>query len=351
MALRFFSRAWMASAALVIALGIARTASAEDAISEEAKLYFRNGVELIQGSPPNYQDAYYQFKLAYEKSKSWKVLGNLGLCSFKLERDGEALDAYTEYLKSGGNDIDPEERKQLERDVLIITGNSAAVNLASSQPDIEVIDARAGTSVPPQTYKFQGGALALRLRAGTHTLTATSADGKQERWEVVLSPGRTIEHRFDFGASATPAAAAPAAAAQPGQPAPAPADQGSEGGGSGLRTVGFVALGVGGAALVGGLVTGLMAKGKESDATDQCNADKVCPTAAEKDFDSASSLAGVSTVLYIGGGVLAAAGIGMVVFGGGGGKESAPAAARAPRLELSPYVGANGAGVFARGAF
>ena len=32
------------------------------------------------------------------------MLGNLGLCSFKLERDGEALDAYNEYLKSGGAD-------------------------------------------------------------------------------------------------------------------------------------------------------------------------------------------------------------------------------------------------------
>jgi hypothetical protein len=334
---------------IVLLLGVARPAAAEEAISEEAKLYFRNGVELIQSSPPNYQDAYYQFKLAYEKSKSWKVLGNLGLCSFKLERDGEALDAYNQYLKSGGNDIDPEERKQLERDVLLITGNSAAVSLTSSVADVEVIDARAGTSVPPQTYKFQGTGLALRLRAGTHTLTATTPDGKQERWEVNLSPGKTVEHAFSFGATATPVAAAPVAAAPAGEPTPDPVDKG-ESGGSGLRTVGFVTAGVGAAALVGGVVTGLMAKGKESDATDQCTADKVCPTSAEADFDSASSMATVSTVLYIGGGVLAAAGVGMIVFGGGG-KESAPAAARGPRLELSPYVGATGAGVFARGSF
>jgi hypothetical protein len=337
----------MVSAALATVLATARPASAEETISEEAKLYFRNGVELIQGSPPNYQDAYYQFKLAYEKSKSWKVLGNLGLCSFKLERDGEALDAYNEYLKSGGTEIDPEERKQLERDVLVITGNSASVNLASAAPDVEVIDARAGSSVPPQTYKFQGGTLALRLRGGTHTLTATNAEGKQERWEVVLSPGRTVEHRFDFGASAAVAAVPPPAA---GEPAPAPADQGKEGGGA-LKTVGFVALGVGGAALIGGVITGFMAKGKEDDATSQCSSDNVCPTKAEADFDSASSLAGVSTALYIGGGVLAAAGVGMVLFGGGGGKEAAPAAARAPRLEVSPYVGVNGGGLFARGAF
>jgi hypothetical protein len=339
----------MMSAVLALTLGVASPAAAEDAISEEAKLYFRNGVELIQSSPPNYQDAYYQFKLAYDKSKSWKVLGNLGLCAFKLERDGEALDAYNEYLKSGGAEIDPEERKQLERDVLLITGNSAAVSLVSSVSDVEVIDARAGTAVPPQTYKFQGTGLALRLRAGTHTLTATTPDGKQEKWEVNLSPGKTVEHNFSFGQAATAAAAAPVAGA-PAEPTPDPVDQG-ESGGSGLRTVGFITAGVGAAALIGGVVTGIMAKGKESDATDQCSADKVCPTAAEADFDSASSLATTSTVLYIGGGVLAAAGVGMIVFGGGGGKESAPAAARAPRLELSPYVGATGAGVFARGSF
>src|SRR5262245_44842900 len=224
MAFRSFSRVLLPSAVFAVAFGMARPAGAQE-VSEEAKQYFRNGVELIQGSPPNYQDAYYQFKLAYDKSKSWKVLGNLGLCSFKLERDGEALDAYNEYLKSGGNEIDPEERKQLERDVLVITGNSAAVNHASSVPDAEIVDARAGTSVPPQSYKFQGGTLALRLRAGTHTLTASTPDGKTERWEVVLSPGKTVEHRFTFGAGTAAAAAAPAAAAGTGEPPPDSVDK------------------------------------------------------------------------------------------------------------------------------
>ena len=336
----------MVPAAFAAVLGTADLASAQEAISEEAKLYFRNGVELIQGNPPNYQDAYYQFKLAYEKSKSWKVLGNLGLCSFKLERDGEALDAYNEYLKSGGNEIDPEERKALERDVLVITGNSAAVNLVSTVPDVEVVDVRAGTSVPPQTYKFQGTSLALRLRAGSHSLVATTPDGKQERWEVQLSPGKTVEHQFAFGAG--PAVAPVPVAPVPAEPAPQPVDEGTSGGGSGLRTVGFVALGVGGAALIGGVVTGLMAKGKEDDALGQCDG-KVCATAAEEDFDSASSLAGISTALYIGGGVLAAAGVGLVVFGGG--KESPPASARAPRLELTPYAGPSGGGLFASGSF
>ena len=327
---------------------VSGSARAEEKISEEAKLYFRNGVELIQANPPNYQDAYYQFKLAYEKSHSWKVLGNLGLCALKLERDGEALDAYTEYLKSGGKEVDAEERKALERDTLLISGNTAVVNLTSAAADADLVDARAGSSVPPQAYKFSGGTLALRLRAGSHTLTATTSDGKQEKWEVAVSPGRTLEHRFDFAAAA-PAAAPPPAPVQPA-PALAPPPPEEPKSGSTLRTVGFVTAGVGAAALIGGVITGVLARSAESDATGACNADKVCPTSAESDFDSASSLATVTNVLLVSGGVLASAGVGMILFGGGG-KERPAGALDAPHVRLSPLLAADRAGVFATGAF
>ncbi len=347
-------RGWLTFLVLGLLLFTASPARAEEKISEEAKGYFKNGVELIQQTPPNYQDAYYQFKLAYEKSHSWKVLGNLGLCAFKLERDGEALQAYSDYLKGGGKNIDPEERKAMERDSLLITGNTSVLNLSSDVNDATLLDARAGSSVPPQTYKFTGGMLGIRLRGGTHTLTASTPDGKQQKWDVTITPGQTLEHRFEFAAAPAPAvvAAAPAAVAPAPAPAPAPppaADQGSpKRGGSSLRTVGFITAGVGGAAIIGGIVTGVMAKSASSRATDQCQ-DKVCPTKAESDFDSASSLATVTNVLFISGGVLAATGVTLVIVGGKGGGDSK--AASAPRLELAPAVAANSAGFFARGAF
>jgi hypothetical protein len=328
-------------------------ARAEEKISDEAKLYFRNGVELIQANPPNYQDAYYQFKLAYEKSGSWKVLGNLGLCALKLERDGEALDAYTEYLNTGGKQVDPEERKALERDSLLISGNSAVVNVTSDVVDAALVDARAGSNVPPQSYKLAVGALSMRLRAGTHTLTASTSDGHQLRWEVTITPGQTLEHRFDFAAAAAPApVVAPVPAAQPAPvlPASLPEQNPEPHHGGALRTVGFVGLGVGGAAIVGGVITGLMAKSKESSATDQCHA-RVCPTKAESDFDSAHSLATVTNVLFIGGGVLAAAGVTLVIVGGKSSNADAPKAAAAPRLRLTPAFGSGAASLLASGAF
>jgi hypothetical protein len=351
-------RGWLRIFLLTFVLFTTTRARAEEKISEEAKGYFKNGVELIQQSPPNYQDAYYQFKLAYEKSHSWKVLGNLGLCAFKLERDGEALQAYTDYLKGGGKSIDSEERKAMERDSLLITGNTSVVNLSADVDEATVLDARAGSSVPPQSYKLAAGTLALRLRAGTHTLTASTADGKQQKWDVSITPGQTLEHRFDFNAApvapaavaAVPAAAPPPGPAPQNPPPPAP-DQSSASGGSNLRMVGFVVGGVGGAALIGGVITGLMANSASSKATDQCQ-NKVCPTKAESDFNSAKSLATVTNVLLISGGVLAATGVTLVILGGkSGGGEQPGKPASAPRLELTPAVAGDGAGFFARGAF
>jgi hypothetical protein len=319
-------------------------------VSEQAKLYFSNGVELLQSSPPNYQDAYHQFRLAYRESKSWKVLGNLGLCALKLERDGEAFQYYTEYLQQGGNEIDPGERAALEREMLLITGNSATVLVTASETGTEIVDSRGGSSAPPQAYKLESEELSLRLRAGTHTLTATAPDGRKRTWEALISPGKEASHHFDFNAKE--------------EPPP------SRGGGSsrveirqsggGLRTVGFVVTGVGAAALMGGAVTGIMAKSKEKEATEDCYADydaeglpvERCPESSEAALDSADDLANTTNYLLIGGGVLAAAGITMIIFGGP--VETTTTARHTPparSLKLQPVIGATGAGLFASGTF
>jgi hypothetical protein len=336
--------------ALVLALLLgASSARADDAIPEEAKLYFKNGVELISGQQPNYQDAYYQFKLAWEKSKSWKVLSNWGLCALKLERDGEAIWAYTEYLKQ--KDIDPDERKDLERDLLLLNGNAASVTLTSDIAELEVVDARGGSSVPPQSYRLEGGKLALRLRAGSHTLTASS-QGKALRWEVTLSPGRTEDHRFDFAPAPTPVAAPVAAppAAAAATTSPPAGDATASGKSSGaVRTVGYVVAGAGLLGLGGGALLGMQAKSQESETRDKCKTLPVvgfsCGESSRADFDSAQQKARLANVFLIAGGVVAAGGVVMIVVGGPKERE------RSASLALSPVVGAHDAGLFASGTF
>src|SRR4051812_8414633 len=63
-------------------------------ITPEARGRFSAGVNLLKDPEgPRYEEAYREFKAAYAASPSYKILGNLGLCAMKLERDEEAIAA------------------------------------------------------------------------------------------------------------------------------------------------------------------------------------------------------------------------------------------------------------------
>ncbi|MES1188907.1 MAG: hypothetical protein ABUL60_34140 [Myxococcales bacterium] len=257
------------------------------ASQETAKRYFQNGVELITAAQPNFQDAYYQFQLAYRESgQSWKVLGNLGLCALKLERDQEAAGYYEQYLKKGGSEIAAEERNAIEQDLLLLKGNLATVRLSSPVADLKIVDRRAGSSAPAQSYSLKDGALDLELRAGNHTLTATSGD-RRLTWDVVLEPKTVTQHTFDFDAK-EPEPAAPAAAPATGAPAAAvappkaPADTVS--GGVNLRVPAYISLAVGavGVGLGGYFMWQSSDYQKQSDDAFKCNSRLLGCTDTEK---------------------------------------------------------------------
>lgn len=339
------------------------TASAEDAGSESARapavdetelatarLHFANGVELLQSSPPNYQDAYRQFQLALEKSGgSWKVRGNLGLCALKLERDGEALVHYSEYLEKGGEEVDPQERSHIERELLLLKGNLTTVMVESSDPEARISVTRQGSTSPTQLYTLEEGKAALGLRSGSFTIVAKSGEKRLE-WSAVLSAGETSTHVFDFDAAeAEEAVSAPETTATP--------EEGQKSKPSTLRLIGFGTAGAGVAALGGGLIVGILSQSKEKTALEDCISD-VCPEATEGDLDSAKSMATVANILLISGGVLAATGVTLIIVGGNepsgetahmswtGRPKTTPA-----RLSLSPMAALAGGGLLASGHF
>lgn len=316
-------------------------ASMSEEALEVARLHFKNGVELLQSDPPNYQDAYYQFQLALEKSgRSWKVRGNLGFCALKLERDGEALDHYGEYLRAGGDAIDPEERKAIVSELLLLQGNLATVTITSSDPTAQITVERTGSTAPIQAYQLKEGKAKLGLRAGDFTITAKSGNEKRD-WKQVLTPGRSAEFHFDFEANDAAAdASATTERPQPDEPPEVNRVESS----SPLRLVGYATASAGVLALGGGVVTGLLAKSNESKAKEDCLG-KVCPSSGEAKKNSAETLATTANVLFIAGGVLAATGVTLVVLGGA--EQSKDTA----RLEFSPGIGPQGGAVFARGTF
>ncbi len=310
----------------------------EEALAQ-ARLHFKNGVSLLQEAPPNYQDAYYQFQLALEKSgESWKVRGNLGFCALKLERDGEALTHYRTYLAEGGDAIDPEEREDIESELLLLEGNMATVSLTASEPTVQINVERSGSSAPAQPYDLKDGETNLGLRAGAFTITARS--GSETRvWEPVLKPGSTLEHHFDFSPVPAPSEKPEAVATSPVfAPAPEPRRANP------MKIAGYATAGVGLLALGGGAITGLLSQNKEETAKEDC-VDKICPSAGADDKDAAESLATTANVLFIAGGVLAGAGVTLVILG------SSKSPKEAASLELSPGFGPRGGSLFARGTF
>ncbi|MBW2454060.1 MAG: hypothetical protein JRI68_06105 [Deltaproteobacteria bacterium] len=106
--------------------------------------------------------------------------------------------------------------------------------------------------------------------------------------------------------------------------------------GSTLRLVGFVGLGLGGAGLVLGAVTGGLAMGKHGDLSDNCP-DGQCPADQQDTLDSYETMGTLSTIGFIAGGVLAATGLVLVLVAPSGDGDGADqASATVVTTEIGP---------------
>jgi hypothetical protein len=191
-------------ASLVVACGVfagfAPAAHADDVpISDEARNHFAAGVALLQDPhAPRYEEAYREFKAAYAASPSYKILGNLGLCAMKIERDEEAIAAYEAYLKEAGADLDAPGREQIERDLLTLKSGVVRVTVYSDPAGVTLIDVR--TPVQGAEIRNVYGPLtaetALGLRGGHHMITAKLAGYLDQTWEFDASAEAPPPHGF-----------------------------------------------------------------------------------------------------------------------------------------------------------
>jgi hypothetical protein len=100
-----------------------------------------------------------------------------------------------------------------------------------------------------------------------------------------------------------------------------------------------VAFGVGGAGLVVGGITGILAMGKHSTLSGECTS--TCPPSAQSDLDSYHTMGTISTVGFIVAGVGAAAGVILLV--------TQPKTTATTGLRIVPTVGLGSLG--AAGSF
>jgi hypothetical protein len=168
-------------------------------------------------------------------------------------------------------------------------------------------------------------------------VTLTIAEHKAETVTLELKAGRAGAPLDPWNAhAAAPPAPAPAVFNPPPLPPPPPPAPAQ--GGSIQRTLGFVGLGVGGAGLVVGVVSGIAALGKHSALAEVCPGGQCVNQ--QSAVDSYHLVADLSTAGFIAGGALAATGVVLLV--------TAPRRRAPEGAWIAPVVGAGYAGVEGR---
>ena len=293
--------------------------------SDEARSHFAAGVSLLQDPEgEKVEEAYREFRTAYDLSGSPKILGNMGFCAMRLERDGEAIEAYSRYLREVP-EIDAEERAQIVRDLQTLTIGLTRLTIEVDKPGVRIVDVRIpvrGERVTNTYGPITNGKLDVGVRPGHHVLTAKLADHEDAMWEIDAFAASRDKNSFVMR---------PRAVANP-----TPAD-----GGRSANIAPIVVMGVGGAMLVGGAITGVLALGKTHDIQDKCPS-SVCPRSfdLEGERSSAKTFVRITDVLLIGGGILAAGGLTWLLLADSGKAEKEPPKSASVRRRAVPLPSA-----------
>ncbi|HEU4580583.1 MAG TPA: hypothetical protein VFS67_20140 [Polyangiaceae bacterium] len=344
--------------ALLLALG-AGSATAQAApkssaptvqITEKARELFRTGVTLLQDPDgARYEEAYEQFKAAYAESPSWKILGNLGVTAMKLERDGEAIQAFQGYLERGGRELSKDERAQFQSDLDTLSATAATVTISGLPAGTRVTDVRSpnkGDDVKNYYDVPEGGPLVLRVRPGVHRFSAQWADQQAQTHELEATVKGAHEVKFE-AVQPEPVQPEPVLAAPEPAPAPAPAPARDRGFFQSPLPA-YISLGVGAAGVGLGVVFLSQRSAAVSDGDSKykaCLESQACGASDQRAMErldqKASSRGTLSVVSFGVGAVGVGAGVTLLLMNGK--KEAAVTAAG---VTVQPYASGNELGLW-----
>lgn len=212
------------------------------------------------------------------------------------------------------------------------------VDPADAKPQVTV----AGTPIPAALIGVE-----RPTDPGTHEVVIAAPGYLEQRKSVTLAEGGSQELAVILEKDPNAAAAPPPPAPPPPvvvAPPPAPAADTAP---KKSNTLAYVALGVGGAGLVVGGITGFLALGKKGD-LEGCKEER-CPTSQQDTLDSAKTMATVSTVGFAVGFVGIGAGVVLLLTGGGGGSASSAKTHVAKHewrgVHVEPWLGSDQAGL------
>jgi hypothetical protein len=300
----------------------------------------------------DYERARDLFHRAYTLIPAPTISLNEARALVKLHRLVDASEAYMRGVRTSLDAGSPEQFRTAARDSEV-----ELVLLKPRIPKLTVVPSGPGAGDPDLVVTLDGKAMhravigvETPVDPGKHRVTARAPGGdeaseeftleekQKRRVEILVPAGRTLPPAEGTPAESrvesSPMSPSPAAPPPPPSP-PAPPDRSVS---STQRILGFTAVGVGVAGVATGVITGLMAASKYSQAESGCPS-RACVEGSPGDdaLHSFRTLRTVSTVGYVVGGVGLAGGIALLL--------TLPASTAARASSVHPWVGAGQAGV------
>jgi hypothetical protein len=175
----------------------------------EAKKHMEAGAAFYNDpSGHKCEEAYREFKKAYDLSGSLNALKAMGICALELERDGEAIERLEKYLEGKGSQIEAGDKAQIESDLKALRAAVARVTFKSDRSEVRITDVRTPSKGPQVTNDYAlTGEQTLGIHPGRHTFTASADGAPSLTWTVEIANGGTYDHMFDFSKAAAAAGA------------------------------------------------------------------------------------------------------------------------------------------------
>jgi hypothetical protein len=337
--------------AMALATTTAATAGAQTSGDQAAaEALFKQGRDLMASG--HLAEACPKLAESQRLDPGTGTLLNLATC---YERNGQLASAWVTYKEAAtaAQKTDQPERAQLARHKAAelepkLPTLTIVVPVAADRPDLQVrrdgeAIGRAGWGVPipvdpgvhsveataPGRKAWQGQASIEGVAAQASVEVPPLAELPPEATAIAPSPpGAPIATTAVPFAASTPAAAPPAASH-----------------GSAQRTIGLVTGGLGLAGLIVGTTFGVIAGSDNKDAKTDCPTDSTCNPQGFASTQSALHAATASTVAFVAGGALTAAGLVLYL--------TAPSESprSSGRLGVSPIVGAGAGGLALHGGW
>ncbi len=276
----------------VVSYSAVAPAQSTDADKTTARSLAEQGYDALEAK--EYEKAADLFTRADKLFHAPTILLGLARAQVALHKYVEGLETYkriiNEKLPDNANQHLKNAVASARKEVVGLEDKIGWVTITVTGPDEPEVSVD-GVAVPVAALGVKRA-----VNPGEHVVQAEAPGYLADQQSFAIQAGGSQEIAFEL--KIDPNASEP----------PKPDGSDGETPGSTQKILGYVSIGLGGAALLIGAITGGIAMGKHSDLEDNCPNEQ-CPMAQESTLDAFNTTSTVSTVGFIAGGVLAATGV------------------------------------------